>query len=283
MKISIVTISYNQDAFLEQAMRSVLDQDYPDIEYIIVDPGSTDNSRAIIERYRPRLASVIFEPDSGPADGLNHGLAAATGDIFGYLNSDDRLFPGALARVAAEFAHHPDADVVYGHGYIEDLRGETKCYRLMATGPMVPWFLAFGGVNIVQQSTFFRTCSVRKAGGFNPENHTCWDYELLIALVLANQRFRKLDADLAVFTMHDRSITGSTSRARQYYEDIRRLNTKLLHRPPHRLDALLAFLAQGMRWILNPRAFWARLQRLFNPHQSLPCQTAPRPLIAERR
>ena len=85
MIISIVTLSYNQAEFLERAIRSVVEQDYADIEYIVVDPGSTDGSREIIERYRDRISTVILDPDDGPADGLNKGFAAATGDIFAYI------------------------------------------------------------------------------------------------------------------------------------------------------------------------------------------------------
>ena len=123
MKFSIVTISYNQARFLEQAIRSVIEQDYPDVEYIVVDPGSTDGSREIIERYRDRIDKIIFEPDNGPADGLNKGFARATGDIFGFLNSDDYLLPGALATVASEFATAPWKDVLSGHAVIVDADG----------------------------------------------------------------------------------------------------------------------------------------------------------------
>ena len=105
MKFSIVTISFNQAPYLETAIRSVLDQNYPDLEYIIVDPGSTDGSRDIIERFRSRFAKIIFEPDQGPGDGLNKGFAHATGDILGYLNSDDALLPGALNGAAQEAVH----------------------------------------------------------------------------------------------------------------------------------------------------------------------------------
>lgn len=101
MKFSIVTISFNQREFLERTINSVIGQDGVEIEYIIVDPGSTDGSRDIIERYRPYFAHVILEKDAGPADGLNKGFAVATGEIYGYLNSDDMFEPGALATVAA--------------------------------------------------------------------------------------------------------------------------------------------------------------------------------------
>ena len=91
MRVSIVTISFNQAPYLERALQSVLTQSYPDVEYIVVDPGSSDGSREIIERYRSRLAGVVLEPDNGPADGLNREFAQASGEVFGHPNPDDVL------------------------------------------------------------------------------------------------------------------------------------------------------------------------------------------------
>ena len=102
MKVSVVTVSFNQARFLERAIRSVLGQDYDDIEYIVVDPGSTDGSRAIVERWRDRIDRIILEPDRGPPDGLNKGFAAATGEIFAYLNADDALLPGAVRAAVGD-------------------------------------------------------------------------------------------------------------------------------------------------------------------------------------
>src|SRR5437773_10138654 len=99
MKFSIVTISYNQARFLEQAICSVLDQDYEDVEYIVADPGSTAGSREIIDRYRSRIAAVVFEPDAGPGDALNKGFAQASGEIYGSLNADDQDLPATLTKV----------------------------------------------------------------------------------------------------------------------------------------------------------------------------------------
>src|SRR5215212_920496 len=117
MKFSIVTISFNQVRFLEQAIYSVLEQDHPSVEYIVVDPGSTDGSREIIERYRDRIDKVVFEPDKGPADGLNKGFAHASGDVFGFPNSDDILEPGTLSGVARYFETHPEVDLVSGNSW----------------------------------------------------------------------------------------------------------------------------------------------------------------------
>src|SRR5262249_6094619 len=120
MKFSIVTVSFNQARYLERAMRSVLDQEGASVEYIVVDPGSTDGSRDIIEKYRSRLAHVILEPDTGAADGLNKGFRAATGEVLGFLNSDDVLLPGALSGAAGFLREHPEVDVVSGDCEIVD-------------------------------------------------------------------------------------------------------------------------------------------------------------------
>src|SRR6266702_5290058 len=115
LKVSIVTISFNQAAFLERTILSVLNQDYSNIVYIVVDPCSTDGSRELIKRYESRIARTILDPDKGAADGLNKGFGAATGDIFGFLNSDDILYPGAVSAVVSVFIKSPATDVVSGH------------------------------------------------------------------------------------------------------------------------------------------------------------------------
>ena len=127
MKISIVTISYNQGQFLEKTILSVIKQNYLDLEYIIVDPGSTDGSREIIENYRAHIDHIIFEPDEGPADGLNKGFKYARGEIFAFLNADDTLLPGALHTVAKFFMNNPDTDLVMGNGYKINEKDEVIC------------------------------------------------------------------------------------------------------------------------------------------------------------
>lgn len=112
-KISVVMVSFNQAAFLEEGLRSVLQQGYPNLEFIVIDGNSTDGSVEILDRYRDRLASLVIEPDRGQSDGLNKGFARATGDILTWVNSDDLLEPGALFRVAQAFAT-PGVDMVAG-------------------------------------------------------------------------------------------------------------------------------------------------------------------------
>lgn len=216
--ISVVTLSFNQAPFLERALLSVLAQQGGRIEYIVVDAGSTDGSRDIIARYRHRLAQVILEPDQGPADGLNKGLARATGDIFYYLNADDEVCPGALAQAADVFARRPQIDVVYGNGLIID--GQDRVLRpafsaARVTGPLC----ALGLAVVVQQATFFRTSALRQIGGFNIENRTCWDGEALLDIALNRGRFLRLWRTWGRFRLHDRSITGTGRLVAAYRQD----------------------------------------------------------------
>ena len=154
MKFSIVTISYNQANFLEHAILSVLTQDYPEIEYIVVDPGSTDGSREIIEKYSKQIDHIIFEPDNGPSDGLNKGFEHATGDIFGYINSDDAYLPGTFRKIANAFIKYSKADVIYGHGYIVDSQG--RRLRRFYSDRFTSWRFVHGGCVVMQPSTFLQ-------------------------------------------------------------------------------------------------------------------------------
>jgi glycosyltransferase involved in cell wall biosynthesis len=161
LRVTAVTLSFNQRPFLERAVRSVLEQDYP-VEYIVVDPGSTDGSRALIERYRPRLTRVVLEPDAGPADGLNKALSLATGDAFVCVNGDDALLPGAVRSAVAALARHPDAAAVYADGYLVD-DGGRPIRRIRSTDFDLRRFV-FGGVNVMQQTTFIRRDAFLEVG-----------------------------------------------------------------------------------------------------------------------
>ncbi len=119
-KISIITPSFNQAAFLERTIRSVLDQGYPALEYMIIDGGSSDGSLAIIEKYAARLAYWVSERDGGQSEAINKGLRRSTGEIIGWLNSDDTLAPRALYRIADVYRSHPAAELVYGHTCLID-------------------------------------------------------------------------------------------------------------------------------------------------------------------
>ncbi|WP_377299745.1 glycosyltransferase family 2 protein [Rhizobium sp. SGZ-381] len=211
MKLSIVTISFNQANFLERAMRSVLEQRGVDVEYIIVDPGSTDGSRDIIERYRPQLAHVVYEKDDGPADGLNKGFARATGDWLAYINSDDFFLHGALQQAVNAIVKAGNADCVYANGYLTDAEG--RPFRRVISTPFDAQSFVWGRSLVLQQSTFIKAESFRKVGGFNTANRTSWDAELLVDMSLAGMTLKHVPGYWSAFVLHAGSITGSQRHA----------------------------------------------------------------------
>jgi glycosyltransferase involved in cell wall biosynthesis len=260
MKISLVTISFNQAPFLEQALRSVLDQDYPYLDYIVVDPGSTDGSREIIERYRDRIAQVIFEPDKGPADGLNKGFAAASGTIFGYLNSDDLLLPGALSRAAHAFRKYPESDLIYSHGYVIDHAGEVQ--RRFRSDRFNLRRSAYGNSIIMQQAAFWRGEAFSAVGGFNHRNRLSWDGEFWIDLALAGKRFQRVDEYWACFRAHEGSITHNFHTRNSntpFGLEQRRLLEKALQRPRNFSDNFHAIYTRIEKWLVDPKNLWLRL------------------------
>ena len=263
-KISIVTISYNQVGYLNRAILSVLNQHYEDLEYIVVDAGSTDGSREVIEAYANRL-QYIFEPDDGPADGLNKGLARSTGDLFGYLNADDVLLPGALHAVASAFTNFPDADVVYGNGFLIDSSGN-KIQQILSSRFSRRQF-AHRAVTVMQQSTFYRRETVLKVGGFNRNNTVFWDAELFLDVALSGARLKRVPQFWSVWTRHPEAISSQrdqqTERARQF-EDLRnrhytRLHAKALGVEPDGSFPRKRRLARIIRWISDPKAFLMRV------------------------
>ncbi|WP_029002493.1 glycosyltransferase family 2 protein [Azorhizobium doebereinerae] len=258
MKFSIVTISFNQAQFLEQAIRSVLSQEGVDFEYIVVDPGSTDGSREIIEKYRSRLAAVIYERDSGPADGLNRGFARAGGDWFGYLNSDDYYLPGGLAAAARAIARHPRAGAVVGNGVLVDEAGGRLRASLSQRHSLAR--AAYGAAFALQQATFYRAEAFRAVGGFNLANRTCWDGEILVDLALAGHAVARFGADVGAFRLHGASITGSGRMAALYAQNSARLFRKIKGRAPGPLEeAVLMPLSRKLWHLADP---WRSLRLL---------------------
>jgi glycosyltransferase involved in cell wall biosynthesis len=250
MRISIVTLSYNQSEFLEQAICSVISQDYSDIEYIVVDPGSSDGSRSIIERYADRIDKIIFDPDEGPADGLNKGFEKATGDIFGFINADDALLPGALKNVALKMIDNPKIDVVCGHIYKVDQ--DLKVIRRLQATHYTPYRYVYGGVQVTQQGTFFRKRAYKNAGGFNTGNKTSWDAELLLDIWLSEGEFHIMNKYLAVFRVHDDSISGSGRLASEYASDLSRLFRKVVKRTPKKGDWVVSNCYKILKWGYDP-------------------------------
>ncbi len=177
--ISIVTPSYNQAQYLEQTMRSVLEQDYPRIEYLVVDGASTDGSVDIIRKYADRLAWWVSEKDAGQGEAINKGLARATGEIVAWLNSDDYYLPGALAAAVQVFAQNPDVVLIYGDMLAVDEQGRrtnTLTYKQLTLQDLLCFQI------IGQPAVFFRRAVLEKSGGLDTSFHYLLDHQLWIRM-----------------------------------------------------------------------------------------------------
>jgi GT2 family glycosyltransferase len=177
--VSIVTPSYNQAPFLEQTIQSVLEQDYPQIEYIVVDGGSTDNSVEVIQKYADRLAYWISEKDSGQAEAINKGFKRANGEIIAWLNSDDYYMQDTISAVVKCFEQNPDVVMVYGDMLAVDGDGQTiniLKYKQLSLKDLLCFQI------IGQPSVFFRRSPFEKAGWLDPTFHFMLDHHLWIRL-----------------------------------------------------------------------------------------------------
>jgi len=177
--VSIITPSYNQADFLEATIQSVLSQDYQRVEYLIVDGGSTDGSREIIQKFAHRLAWWVSERDSGQAEALNKGLAQAKGEFVAWLNSDDLYLPGVIAQAVAALRANPQAGMVFGDAITIDAAG-THLNSLN----FGEWGLAdlMGFRIICQPAVFMRRSALEQAGDLDPTYHFLLDHQLWLRI-----------------------------------------------------------------------------------------------------
>ena len=180
LKVSIITPSFNQAAYLEATIRSVLDQTYPEIEYFIIDGGSSDGSLEVIKTYQDQLAGWVSEPDKGQTDAINKGFAMATGDIIAWINSDDTYLPHAVAQACAFLQENPGVGLVYGDANYIDQHGEV-IGRFPAAQTSLP-LLRRGYVHIPQQAAFFRKKHWDQVGPLDPDFFFAMDYDLWVRL-----------------------------------------------------------------------------------------------------
>jgi glycosyltransferase involved in cell wall biosynthesis len=219
-RISVVTPSFNQGEYVEETLRSVIDQDYPELEYIVLDGGSSDGSRDIIERYADRLAFWRSAADGGQAAALREGFERATGDIFTWVNSDDLLAPGALLKVAETWRRHGGGVLVVGACQLFDARGQGRRHMasfqaaLDAPQPMHPeqiFDLArhwFPGEFFYQPEVFFPRDVYERIGGIDPSYYYTMDYDLWARFALAATPVVVIDETLAHYREHDEQKTS---------------------------------------------------------------------------
>jgi glycosyltransferase involved in cell wall biosynthesis len=204
--IAIVTPSYNQARYLEQTIRSVLDNGYPLLKYAVVDGGSHDETRMILNRCGHRLTYWVSEPDRGQSHAIQKGFEQVNGEIMGYLNSDDILLPGALGLVAAYFATHPGVDVVYGHRILINESGlEVGRWILPPHSNEATKRADY----IPQETLFWRSEVYRQVGGIDTSFRFAMDWDLILRFQAAGVVFRRLPYFLACFRIHEAQKTSA--------------------------------------------------------------------------
>jgi glycosyltransferase involved in cell wall biosynthesis len=204
--ISIVTPSYNQGEYISQTIDSVLSQGYPNLQYIIVDGGSTDNTVEIIKKYEKHISYWVSEKDNGQAHAINKGLSISTGQLFNWLNSDDYLEPGALFRIAEAFKDQ-QVHLVAGKVRIFSISDDEviPTQKLTAKG-LLCWD---PGVKFVQPGVWMRREMIEKCGGIDEHFHYAFDWDLYIRYLYRFPVVKEIDELLVHFRLHQQSKTES--------------------------------------------------------------------------
>lgn len=202
-KISIITITYNSARFIERAIKSILNQNYNNLEYIIVDGGSTDGTVDLIRKYEDKISKWISEPDKGISSAFNKGINMATGDIIGIINSDDGLLPGALEALASSYEE--DVDVYRGKVLLWKEDTDTKVEEIPTMH-----FNFCGMNNISHQSTFIARQAYEKCGLYDETCKYAMDFDLLVRFQNAGAKFKYVDKALAFYTLGGLTFTKVT-------------------------------------------------------------------------
>ncbi|GAB3929266.1 glycosyltransferase family 2 protein [Larkinella terrae] len=219
-KVTIVTPSYNQGQFIEATICSVLNQTYPNIEYIVVDGGSTDQTAEVIRIYQNRINRVICEKDRGQSDAINKGFRLASGDLVGWINSDDVLYPGCISRIVELYNQHQDGSIYYSNvlDFINEQGEKIDLFRVNIPNRQ---HLLNKNYNVIQPGSFYPTRLIRRVGFVNETIHYCMDLDLWLRLLEHGP----------IYTLNQESIAGcrrwgatkTSTGGRKFLHDIRRV------------------------------------------------------------
>ncbi len=243
-KISLVTPSYNQAHFLAHTLNSVLDQAYPNLEYFVQDGASSDGSIELLKQYTPRLSGWTSVADSGQTQAINQGFSRTDGEIMAWLNSDDILMPGALARVGEYFANHPEVDVIYGHRILIDEQGRELGRWILPehNNKVLSW-----ADYVPQETLFWRRRIWERCGGQLDESFSfAMDWDLLLRLRNAGANIVRLPYFLGGFRIHHQQKTNLAINTCGL-EEMTRLRQRELGRPVSSEEiyrALIPYLLQ---------------------------------------
>ena len=258
-KISIVIPSYNQAAYLEETLKSVFCQNYPNTEVLVLDGGSKDGSIQIIEKYAPKLAYWVSKPDGGQTPALIDGFQRTTGDIQCWLNSDDLLTPGSLRVIGEAFRNRPDVDVVFGDAIWMDASG-----RHLRVQKEIPFnrFLWFHTYNYIPgMSTFWRKSLYERVGGLDPTFNLAMDADLWIRFSDAKAKFLHVKEILSKTRFHPEQKTRKLNQQSQ--SEIQKIYFRYHPRSRAEILSLKRFLARSLR--IAWRTTTGCYQRGYNP------------------
>lgn len=229
-KISIVTPSYNQAKFLEKTVLSVLNQNYPNLEYIILDGGSNDRSIEIIKKYEKYLTYWVSEPDKGQADAINKGFKKSTGEIMAWINSDDFYTDNTFKKVAKVFKIY-DCDVAYGDEYLIDIEDEIIGERRQLPFPkrLGLAFFVYGGFWVYQPASFWSRELYEKVGGVNPNYNFAMDNDLFIRFSIEKALFKYIKGHVVCFRFHisSKTCTIRDVHGEERHEQMRKYGSKV--------------------------------------------------------
>lgn len=231
--VTIITPSFNQGQYLEDTIQSVLNQTYPNIEYIIIDGGSKDNSVEIIKKYENRIDYWISEPDKGQADAINKGFERASGDLVCWINSDDIIYPDFAAERVQQFRKYPDTGMIYGDIDKGTGLSSKRCRKGRRTN--IKNMLKYAECPIQQQSTMWRRSVIEQIGNLQANWHVVLDREYFTRMA-ANCSIKYIPGCVAFFRNHDQSKTVAeklkwVEELPEYYEKV--FDENLYRLPPN--------------------------------------------------
>ena len=254
-RISVVTPSLNQGRFLEQTIRSVLLQGYPELEYVIIDGGSTDESLAVIRKYEDHLAYWTSEPDGGQSHAINKGFAKTTGQIMCWLNSDDFYLPGALGAVAGSLADGGDNFAVVGHALKVGADGRLICKLEGGYEDLARLLQFWRGYQMHQSSIFWRREVFEKVGFLDESQRLIMDFDYWVRIARRFD-FTNVDQVLSCDTYHEGAKTGDGYA--EYHRELRRQASRFWGTP-------LSAAYWRLRFSMTKHFAVRRLARLLRP------------------
>jgi len=249
-RITVITPSYNQGRFLEETILSVLNQNYPNLDYIIMDGGSTDNSLDLIRAYAKYLSHWEAQPDGGQAAGIAAGFGKAAGEILAYLNSDDLYMPDALKKVAKYFSLNSKVQWMYGDCLVID--SDNHIIRRMYPPAFDETIFLYENQIVPQQSAFWRRTLYERVGGITGGFQFCMDYDLLMKFVQAGEVPAHIKDVLAAYRIHQNAKSSRLQVVQQ--EEYSRIFEGITGRSFTPIDRLTSAWCRLKRYFLSPQA-----------------------------